>query len=104
MPIQLDTSSADFGRAFAAFLAMKREVAADVEAACRRIVDDVAARGDAALIEATHRFDRLDIDASRLRIGETEIADALEACDPETIASLELARERIESFHRRQLP
>jgi histidinol dehydrogenase len=104
MPIQLDTSSADFGRAFAAFLAMKREVAADVEAACRRIVDDVAGRGDAALLEATRKFDRLDIDASRLRVSEAEIADALEACDRETIASLEFARERIESFHRRQLP
>ena len=51
MPVLLDTSSADFADRFAAFLAMKREVAADVEAACRRIVDDVAARGDAALIE-----------------------------------------------------
>jgi len=104
MPVQLDTTSADFGRAFAAFLAMKREVAADVEAACRRIVDDVAGRGDAALLEATRKFDRLDIDASRLRVSEAEIADALKACDRETIASLELARERIESFHRRQLP
>ena len=104
MPIHLDTSSADFAKAFGAFLAMKREAAADVEAACRRIVDDVAARGDAALLEATRKFDRLDIDAARLRIGAAEIAEALKACDRETIAALELARERIESFHRRQLP
>jgi histidinol dehydrogenase len=83
---------------------MKREAAADVEAASRRIVDDVAGRGDAALLEATRKFDRLDIDASRLRITETEIAEALKACDRETLAALELARERIESFHRRQLP
>ena len=34
-------------------------------AATRAIVDDVAARGDAALIEATRKFDRLDIDAAR---------------------------------------
>ena len=83
---------------------MKREVAADVEAACRRIVDDVAARGDAALIEATHRFDRLELDASQLRVSGDEIAQAVKACDRETLAALELARERIESFHRRQLP
>src|SRR5580700_8896345 len=99
MPVLLDTASADFGRAFAAFLAMKREVAADVEAASRRIVADVAGRGDAALLEATRKFDRLDIDASRLRITETEIAEALMVCDRETRAALELARERIESFH-----
>jgi histidinol dehydrogenase len=104
MPIHLDTSSADFAKAFGAFLAMKREVAADVEKACRRIVEDVAARGDAALIEATRKFDRLDIEASRLRISETEIADAVKACDRETITALEFARDRIESFHRRQLP
>ena len=104
MPVLLDTSSPDFARQFGAFLAMKREVAADVEAVCRRIVDDVAARGDAALIEATHRFDRLELDASGLRIGSDEIAQAVKACDRETVAALELARERIESFHRRQLP
>ena len=104
MPVLLDTSSADFASRFAAFLAMKREVAADVEAACRRIVDDVASRGDAALIEATSRFDRLDLTASKLRIGADEIAQAVKACDRETVAALELARDRIESFHRRQLP
>jgi histidinol dehydrogenase len=104
MPVLLDTSSADFAPQFAAFLAMKREVAADVEAACRAIVADVASRGDAALIEATKKFDRLDVDAARLRVGADEIAQAVKACDRETIAALELARGRIESFHRRQLP
>ena len=104
MPVLLDTSSPDFAHQFGAFLAMKREVAADVEAACRRIVDDVAARGDVALIEATSRFDRLELDASRLRITAGEIEQAVKACDRETVAALELARDRIESFHRRQLP
>ena len=104
MPVLLDTSSAEFAPQFAAFLAMKREAAADVEAACRTIVDDVVRRGDQALIEATSRFDRLELDASRLRITADEIAQAAKACDRETMAALELARGRIESFHRRQLP
>ena len=104
MPVLLDTSSADFATKFAVFLAMKREVAADVEQASRRIVEDVADRGDAALIEATRKFDRLDIDASRLRISADEIEQAVKACDRETVAALELARDRIESFHRRQSP
>ena len=104
MPVLLETSSADFASEFAAFLAMKREVAADVEAACRVIVDDVARRGDEALIEATSRFDRLELDASRLRVGVGEIEQAVTACDRATMAALELARGRIESFHRRQLP
>jgi histidinol dehydrogenase len=104
MPVLLDTSSADFAGAFAAFLAMKREVAADVEQASRRIVDDVASRGDVALIEATRKFDRLDLDAARLRVSAGEIEQAVKACDRETVAALEFARDRIESFHRRQLP
>jgi len=83
---------------------MKREVSADIEAATRLIVDDVRKRGDAALLEATRKFDRLDLDASRLRVRPEEIASAAKACDPATIAALEFARDRIETFHRRQLP
>ena len=65
MAIRLDTRAADFAEKFRAFLATKREVSADVEAAVRAIVDDVAARGDAALREDTQKFDRLDLDAAR---------------------------------------
>jgi histidinol dehydrogenase len=104
MPVRLDRNSADFTREFAEFLAMKREVAADIEAATRAIVEDVARRGDTALIEATGKFDRLDLDAQHLRIGTDEIAAAVKACDRTTMEALELARERIETFHRRQLP
>jgi histidinol dehydrogenase len=104
MPIHLDKSHADFSQRFAQFLAMKREVSADIESATRAIVDDVAARGDAALIEATRKFDRLDLDAARLRVTPEEIDAAVKACDAATIDALEFARDRIEVFHRRQLP
>jgi histidinol dehydrogenase len=104
MPVRLDRSSADFVQQFERFLATKREVSADIEAATRAIVDDVAARGDIALIEATQKFDRLTLDASRLRITSAEIDAAVKACDPETLDALTFARDRIESFHRRQLP
>ena len=104
MPVRLDRSSADFAERFAEFLAMKREVSADIESATRVIVDDVAVRGDAALIEATRRFDRLDLDAGGLRITAAEIDAALQACDGQTLDALRFARDRIEVFHRRQLP
>jgi histidinol dehydrogenase len=104
MPVRLDRSSADFDARFAQFLAAKREVSADVEAAARAIVDDVAARGDAALIEATKKFDRLDIAAKNLRISAAEIDAAVKACDATTLDALKFARDRIETFHRRQLP
>src|SRR5438876_4447819 len=104
MPVRLDTSSADFDPHFKQFLAAKREVSADVERATRAIVDDVAARGDAALIEATRKFDRLDIDASGLRVTAAEIDAAVGACDAATLDALKFARDRIEAFHQRQLP
>jgi histidinol dehydrogenase len=104
MPVRLDSRSADFAQRFAQFLAIKREVAADIEAATRAIVDDVAARGDAALIEATRKFDRLDLDAARLRVTSAEIDAAAKACDTKTLDALKFARDRIEVFHQRQLP
>src|SRR5712675_114349 len=104
MPVRLDRSSADFDQRFAAFLAAKREVSADVERATRAIVGDVAARGDAALIEATKKFDRMDIAASGLRVTAAEVDAAVKACDAKTIDALKFARDRIELFHVRQLP
>jgi histidinol dehydrogenase len=104
MPIRIDTASADFTQRFNAFLTMKREVAADIEAATRAIVDDVAGRGDAALLEATRKFDRLDLKASALRVTPAEVDAAVAACDAETVEALTFARDRIELFHKRQLP
>ncbi|HEX9470808.1 MAG TPA: histidinol dehydrogenase [Bradyrhizobium sp.] len=104
MPVRLDSSSADFAQRFAKFLATKREVSADIENATRAIVDDVAARGDAALIEATRKFDRLDLSPGGLRITAGEIDAAVKTCDLKTIDALKFARDRIEVFHQRQLP
>src|SRR5829696_6515112 len=104
MPVRLDTSSADFDQLFKQFLAAKREVSADVERATRAIVDDVAARGDAALIEATKKFDRLELEAGGLRVTAAEIEAAVGACDTATVDALKFARDRIELFHQRQLP
>ncbi len=104
MPVRLDRSSADFDARFAQFLAAKREVSADVEAAARAIVDDVARRGDAALIEATQKFDRLTLEAKNLRVSAAEVDAAVKACDTATLDALKFARDRIETFHMRQLP
>jgi histidinol dehydrogenase len=104
MPVRLDRSSADFDERFGKFLGAKREVSADVEAAARAIVQDVATRGDAALIEATKKYDRLELDAGDLRVTPAEIEAAVKACDAPTLDALKFARERIETFHRRQMP
>ena len=104
MPLRLDSQSADFAAQFRAFLGAKRETSADVEQAVRAILADVQARGDAALIDYTQRFDRLTLTPETLRVPAAEIAAATAQCDPKALAALKLARERIETFHRRQLP
>jgi histidinol dehydrogenase len=104
MPLRLDTRAAEFDGQFRAFLTIKREAAADVDAAVRAIIADVIARGDRALVEFTERFDRLDLDAISIRVGADEISAATGACDRETLTALEFARDRIEAYHRRQLP
>ena len=104
MPLRLATSDPGFESAFRAFLAAKREASEDVDAAVRAIIARVRAEGDAALIELTRRFDRLDLAEIGFRIGEAEVAAAAAGCGRETVAALELAAARIEAHHRRQLP
>ena len=81
MPLHLNASDPDFESAFAAFLATKREVSEDVDAAVRSIIAQVRAHGDEAIIELTRRFDRLDLAATAMRVSEAEIAAAVAACD-----------------------
>lgn len=104
MAIELDSAAPGFEARFAAFLTAKREQAGDVEAAVRGIISEVRARGDAALIELTQRFDHIDLREKGIRVGAAEISLAARQADPATMAALELARERIEAHHRRQLP
>ncbi|MGE3989505.1 histidinol dehydrogenase [Pseudorhodoplanes sp.] len=104
MPIRLDTRSPDFAARFAQFLATKREVSADVDAAVRGIVADVAARGDEALIELSRKFDRVDLSRLGLRVSPAEIDAAEKACATAAVDALQFARGRIEAFHLRQKP
>src|SRR5262244_951894 len=104
MPIRLDTRSADFADRFRVFLDTKREISEDVEQAVRAIIADVIARGDDALIELTRRFDRAALDAASLKVSGADIDAAMKACDPDALAALKLARERIEAYHARQRP
>src|ERR1043165_391801 len=104
MPIRLDARSAGFAGTFRAFLDAKREAAADVEQAVRAIIADVAARGDAALTELTAKFDRVELGALGMRVRPDEMEAATAACAPAALDALRLARDRIETYHRRQLP
>lgn len=100
----LEASSAEFAAAFSALLAMKREGSEDVSVTVRAIIADVRARGDAALVELSNKFDRAGIAAETLRLSDAEIEAARAQCDPATLKALATAARRIEDYHRRQLP
>src|SRR5215469_4528160 len=104
MPIRLNSHADDFAAHFAAFLASKREAAADVEEAVRGIIAEVKARGDDALVAYTRKFDRLEVTTSSLRVTGAEIEDAFASCDRAARDALTLAHDRIEAYHRRQVP
>ena len=104
MPQLLKTDSADFDTAFAALLTSKREVSVDVDATVSSIIADVRKRGDAALLDYTARFDRLDLTAATMRVSAAEIDAAMKQVDTDTMAALELARDRIRAHHERQKP
>jgi histidinol dehydrogenase len=104
MPQFLDTSAPGFEAAFSALLSMKREEAPDVDAAVAAIIADVRARGDAALLELTARYDRLALTADRLAFCEDEIAAECAKVPPEDQAALDLAAARIRAYHDRQRP
>lgn len=104
MVLRLSSADADFEARFAALLAMKREVSEDVDAVVATILDEVRRNGDAALIELSKRFDRVDLAEIGLRVTAAEIDAAASACDPETLKALTFARDRIEQHHRRQMP
>ncbi|MCD9147950.1 histidinol dehydrogenase [Pseudophaeobacter flagellatus] len=104
MPVFLDSSDADFETAFAALLNAKREDSPDVDAAVAGIIADVRSRGDAALLELTAKFDRLELSADQLAITPAEVDAAIATVSAQDRAALELAAERIRAYHARQLP
>jgi len=104
MPQFLTTTDADFEARFVALLGMKREDSPDVDAVVAQIIADVRARGDAAVLELTARFDRLDLTAAQMRFSADEIAAECAKVSPEDRAALELAAQRIRAYHARQMP
>ncbi|MGC9953662.1 MAG: histidinol dehydrogenase [Rhizomicrobium sp.] len=100
----LDARAADFASGFNALLSVKREADEDVAASVRAIIAEVRARGDAALIDFSERFDKIRLTPGTLRLSDQEIAAAAEACGRQALAALDVAARRIEDYHRRQIP
>lgn len=101
---RLSAVDPDFETRFAELLAQKREISEDVDQTVAAILEDVRARGDAAVIAYSKRFDRIDLRAAGMRVTKDQIAAARADCDAGALAALKLAHDRIEAHHRKQLP
>ncbi len=104
MAIRLDYLTPGFEDEFAAFLTTKREVSEDVNAVVKTIIDDVRARGDAALADYTKKFDGLDFAVTGMAVTADEIDAAINAVPSEVLGALKVAAVRIEAHHTRQRP
>ena len=100
----LDSADAGFDAELGSLLAYSAEADAAIEASVETIVADVRARGDAAVLDYTARFDGLEFDAvAELEIGRHELQAALAALPSSQRGALEAAAARIRDFHERQL-
>ena len=72
----------------------------DPEQVVRHIIDDVRSRGDRALLDFTLKIDGAALDS--LEVDRQQIASAYKEVDSGLVAALELAAERISSFHTSQ--
>jgi histidinol dehydrogenase len=104
MPQFLNSTDADFEARFAALLGIKREDSPDVDETVAAIIADVRARGDAAVLELTATFDRMELTADEMRFSPEEIAAHSATVPAEEREALELAAERIRAYHVRQMP
>ena len=100
----LDARGPGFERDFTALLNTKRESEEDVAVAVKAIITEVCARGDEALIALSRIFDRVELTPQLLRVSEREIAQAETQCETAALRALDIAAQRIESYHRRQVP
>ncbi len=100
---RLSTRDADFETAFAPLVAVDSAVDAGIVRAADAIVDDVRARGDAALLEYTNRFDRMSAPGiAALEISHADMRTAFDTLPAAQRTALQAAAERIRSFHREQ--
>ncbi|MHA1107671.1 MAG: histidinol dehydrogenase [Alphaproteobacteria bacterium] len=105
MALRLNTGDPGFAADLDALVDARREIDEDVDQVVAGIIADVRARGDAALLELTERYDRLTLsDGAALRIGAEEIEAARAQCGNEAVAALELAAKRIVAYHLHQVP
>ncbi|MTV38582.1 histidinol dehydrogenase [Duganella radicis] len=106
MITKLDSSQADFKQRLDTLLAFEASTDDAIESAVGKILADVKARGDAAVLEYTNKFDRLPnggaTSMAALDVSQEELQAALAAIPEAQRKALEVAAQRVRVFHERQ--
>jgi histidinol dehydrogenase len=102
-PLRLATTDADFDQRFRERLHWSAETDAQVEDRVTQILADVRARGDAAVLEYTARFDGVDAkQVASLELRADELKAAFDGLPAKQRDALEAAAQRVRSFHEAQ--
>jgi histidinol dehydrogenase len=104
VPLRLDASAPGFESEFSAFLGRNRDTDENVDRVVAGIVADVRARGDAAVVDYTARFDWAGVTAANMRISDVERDAAAAQVPAAQREALIFAAKRIEAFHRALMP
>jgi histidinol dehydrogenase len=103
---QLNASDAGFEKDFNALLNRSQEEDQAISEVVRNIINDVRARGDAAVIEYTNRFDRKNINpnnAAAFEISKKQIQAAKAKLAKDQIEALQFAATRVRKYHEKQI-
>ena len=100
---RLDAANPQFDRELSALTAFETAQDPAVDATVARIIADVRARGDAALLEYTRQLDGVEATSvAALEIPAAEMRDAFAALPEQVRSALQTAASRIRAFHERQ--
>ncbi|MEX2468863.1 MAG: histidinol dehydrogenase, partial [Pseudohongiellaceae bacterium] len=100
---RLDTADRDFEKRLMDSLSRDMLIGEEVTGVVREILDAVRARGDAAVVEYTNRFDRFGIETmSELEVSAGQMQAALESLPKSQHQALVHAAERIREYHEKQ--
>jgi histidinol dehydrogenase len=103
VPARISTADAGFEAQFKARLHWSGETDAAIEQRVGDILADVQKRGDAAVLEYTHRFDGLSADSLKaLELTQTELRAAFDGLPAPQREALQAAAQRVRSYHEAQ--
>ena len=101
---ELSSRAAGFDVELSKLLAFEEAADEKLEATVAAILADVRKRGDTAVLEYTHKFDRLSlVNAAAMELPHAELCAAFDSLPVEQRSALEQAAQRVTDYHRKQV-